>query len=158
MTSRDDDGLRWDGDDDPTLHATPEVEPDAASAPADEPDPAAEEPSDEAPAEPDPAPARGGSVALVAYGVLGGVYALWTVGWILGTLRLRDWIETATETVADVMFRGSMVLAIAAPALWFLTTLAATRRKRAWQRFLWLGAGVVLLIPWPFVMVGVIGR
>lgn len=158
MSSRDDDGLRWDGDDDPTLHVTPDAEPDDGPAPeaTEESESTAEA---EQVAEEDPAAAGGGgSVALVAYGVLGGVYALWTLGWVLGTLRLRAWIEQATDTVADLMFQGSMVLAIAAPALWFLTTLAATRRKRTWQRFLWLGAGVVLLIPWPFVMVGVIGQ
>ncbi|WP_110588708.1 DNA polymerase III subunit gamma/tau [Microbacterium suaedae] len=157
MSSRDDDGLRWDGDDDPTLHVTPDAEPDERPAPeADDESTPPMEP--EQVSEEDSPPAGGGNVALVAYGVLGGVYALWTLGWVLGTLRLRDWIERATETVADVMFQGSMVLAIAAPALWFLTTLAATRGKRTWQRFVWLGAGVVLLIPWPFVMVGVIGQ
>ncbi|WP_221585204.1 DNA polymerase III subunit gamma/tau [Microbacterium sp. G2-8] len=162
MSTRDDDALSWDGDDDPTLQVAPGDDPVAGD------EESAHEPesTDVAPApdadEPEPGveaqPVGGGNAALISYGVLGGVYALWTVGWILGTVRLRDWIERATDSVADVMFQGSMILAIAGPALWFLTTLAATRGKAAWHRFLWLGIGVVLLVPWPFVMVGVIGQ
>jgi hypothetical protein len=56
------------------------------------------------------------------------------------------------------MFQGSMVLAIAAPAIWFVVSLLGTRGRPAWQRFLWLALGVLVLIPWPFVMVGVIGQ
>lgn len=154
--SEDDDAFRWDGDDDPTLSVTPEELVSESTVVAegslDEPAPAPEP-------EPEPEQPNGiGNVALVAYGVFGGVYALWTVGWILGALRLRDRIETVSEAVADFMFQGSMVLGILAPAIWFLTVLAGTRGKSAWQRFLWLGLGILVLIPWPFVMVGVVGK
>ncbi|MGO1838089.1 MAG: hypothetical protein ACTH0E_01095 [Candidatus Microbacterium stercoravium] len=106
----------------------------------------------------DEPPAGAGNVALVAYGVIGGIYALWTVGWVLGAMRLRARIEGATGAVADFMFLGSMVLAVAAPVVWFLVAIVGTRGKRPWQRFLWLGLGVLLLVPWPFVMVGVLGQ
>ena len=102
--------------------------------------------------------AGSGNVALVAYGVLGGIYALWTAGWVLGAMRLRERIEGATGAVADFMFLGSMVLAIVTPAVWFVTAVLGTRGKRPWQRFLWLGLGVLLLVPWPFMMVGVVGQ
>jgi len=149
-TSADDDALRWDGDDDPTLRATPR---DEAPAPRKVAAPVSEPAGDET----EPA-AGSGNVALVAYGVLGGIYALWTAGWVLGAMRLRERIEGATGAVADFMFLGSMVLAIATPAVWFVTAVLGTRGKRPWQRFLWLGLGVLLLVPWPFMMVGVVGQ
>ena len=103
-------------------------------------------------------PASMGNAALVAFGVLAGVYALYTVGWLLGGLRLRDRIEGSTGAVADVMFQGALWLGVLAPAIWFLTTAYVTRGGPAWRRFAGLALGVVLLVPWPFVMVGVVGR
>jgi hypothetical protein len=146
-----------------------EAEPDEAVPASAEPDPApaesaagsaaaetdAEDPGHEAAGD-ERAPL--GNAALVSLGVIGGVYLLWTVGWFIGASRLRDWIERSTDTVADFMFQGSVALAIAAPAIWFLTAWVGTRKAPSWQRFLWLAAGIVLLVPWPFVMVGVIGR
>ena len=45
-----------------------------------------------------------------------------------------------------------------APALWFATAVLLTRSERTWKRMLWLFAGVVLFVPWPFVMVGAVGQ
>jgi hypothetical protein len=42
--------------------------------------------------------------------------------------------------------------------VWFVTVFALTRRSRAWVRLTWLIAGAVLLLPWPFIMLGAIGR
>jgi hypothetical protein len=33
-----------------------------------------------------------------------------------------------------------------------------SRTAKAWVRLVWLVAGLVLLVPWPFVMVGAVGR
>ncbi len=161
MAGRDDDAFRWEGDDDPTLRATPDddaqrAEPAAEAAG----DGAAERDAQEAPAEEperDDEPASTGNVALIAYGVLGGVYALWTVGWVLGTNRVRDWILAQPGSVPDPMFHASTVLSILAPALWFGATLLLTRAKPTWMRFVALALGALVLIPWPFVTVGVIG-
>ncbi|MDI6941914.1 DNA polymerase III subunit gamma/tau [Microbacterium barkeri] len=161
MPSRDDDALRWEGDDDPTLDARSET----AAEPG--------EPS-EAPVLPEgwravgagsetvpeddavePAPAQGlGNVALVSLGVIGGVYLLWTIGWFLGATRLRERIEQSTNAVADFMFQGSMWLAIASPLLWFAAVLILTRRAATWKRIVLLLAGAVVLVPWPFLMSG----
>ncbi|GGD36898.1 hypothetical protein GCM10010915_17030 [Microbacterium faecale] len=146
-----DDAFRWDGDDDPTLAVTPDADADAAE-PSPEPDLAPQE-TDETTTE----VAGTGNVALVAYGVLGGVYALWTVGWILGSGRVLDWIVAQPGSVPDPMYLASMVLAILAPAFWFGASLLLTRRKRAWLRFVALSIGALVLVPWPFVTVGVIG-
>ncbi|WP_347975804.1 DNA polymerase III subunit gamma/tau [Microbacterium sp. ProA8] len=181
-TGRDDDALTWDGDDDPTLDVgaagtdvapEPEVPAPAPAeglpkgytavgkgsdtvASADAPGAASVERS--APADRDAIATERrplGDGALVALGVLGGVYALYAIGWIIGGLRLQG---RAQYLVLDVMYQGSLWLAVLAPLLWFATTFLLTRRSRAWVRFAWLAVGVVLLLPWPFVMIGAIGQ
>ncbi|KAF2415256.1 DNA polymerase III subunit gamma/tau [Microbacterium sp. B35-04] len=184
-TGRDDDALTWDGDDDPTLDvgaaAGTDVAPEHA-APAPAPasgqglpkgytavgkgsDTLGSAAAPRAASVEEPVPADGdtivterrhlGNGALVALGVLGGVYALYAVGWIIGGLRLQG---RAQYLVLDVMYQGSLWLAVLAPVLWFVTTLLLTRRSRAWVRFAWLAVGAVLLLPWPFVMIGAIGQ
>ncbi|WP_226533371.1 hypothetical protein [Microbacterium paraoxydans] len=91
---------------------------------------------------------------LLTLGIVGGVYLLYTIGWIVGGLRLQP---LASFLVADMMFLPWFVLAIAAPALWFLASWVLTRGRASWIRVAVLLAGVVLLVPWPFVTVGVIG-
>ncbi|GAA3648160.1 DNA polymerase III subunit gamma/tau [Microbacterium marinilacus] len=187
MSSRDDDALSWDGDDDSTLVAgdgraaerTPErstqrrPEPSeslprgwravgrgsgevvAASGESDETPPAAKttgEGEDEAGSGPAPM----GNVALICFGVLGGVYTLYVVGWILGGLRLREQL-TGGAGVADAMSEAALWLGILAPVIWFAVTLYVTRGKPSWQRFAGLVLGVLLLVPWPFVMLGAVG-
>ncbi|OCG75338.1 hypothetical protein [Microbacterium sediminis] len=174
MPRPDDDALSWEGDDDPTLDTRVDAPADAdpapsapvetppATEPATEPEPAVTRPVAEEPApgeEPvEGEPRRLGDAALVSLGVLGGVYLLWTVGWVLGSLRLRDWIQIRTGAVADAMFHGSMVLGILAPAIWFGAAWFLTRGRPTWVRIAAIVLGVIVLVPWPFVMVGVIGQ
>ena len=179
MTPRERDALSWDGDDDPTLDtgssADDSVGEDAsadddgriaAGAESSTGLPAGYTEPDEDAAEGEAAPADAdqaqpmGNAALIALGVLGGVYLLYTIGWIVGGLRLQDVIpfllpETA---VARVAYAFALWIAVAAPAIWFSATVLLTRRSRSWVRFVWLAAGVVLLIPWPFAMIGAIGQ
>jgi hypothetical protein len=167
----DDDALSWDGYDDPgharavrperrggdaAPGATETGEVRGASAPI-----AA---TAETVAEPDPHWALGqtpeeqrpgvGNVALVAFGVLGGVYALLTIGWIIGGLRLQGY---ALFFIAPVAFQVSLWLAVLAPAAWFTAVGVLTRSRPTWVRFLLLVAGALLLLPWPFIMVGAVG-
>ena len=95
------------------------------------------------------------SATLITIGVLGGFAALYTVGWIVGGFRLQG---SADYLVADVMFQGSFWLAVLAPALWFVTVFVLTRASATWVRILWLIAGAVLLVPWPFIMIGAVGQ
>ncbi|WP_249186324.1 hypothetical protein [Microbacterium paraoxydans] len=104
--------------------------------------------------EDDDAPAGLSNAMLLLVGVVGGIYLLYSIGWIVGGLRLQP---LASFLVADAMFLPWFVLAIAAPALWFLATWVLTRGRAAWVRVVLLLAGVVLLVPWPFVTVGVVG-
>lgn len=155
--ARDDEALSWAGDDDPTLDGgTP------ASAPA-LPDgftPLGRGSDDVGHIESDgtitPAGERGplSNAVLVTLGVLGGVYALYVIGWIIGGLRLQD---TANFLVSPVGYTAAFWLAIAAPLLWFITAFVLTRSAKAWVRIAALVAGLALLIPWPFILVGAVG-
>jgi hypothetical protein len=87
-------------------------------------------------------------------GVFAGVYLLYTVGWVIGGINMKP---LANLIVADAMYVPWLVLAVAAPALWLLAAWVLTRGKAAWTRVALLVLGAVLLVPWPFAMVGVIG-
>lgn len=158
----DEDAFRWEGDDSPTRPPRAEradaalptgwravgmgsdaVPPAAAHATdTDTPDAAAAQ--DE-----DAAPASLGNVALVSLGLLGGIYLLYTVGWLLGSSRLSAatafWLEPAAVVPA-------LWVAVASPALWFGGVLLLTRASAPWVRFAWLIVGAFLLVPWPFVI------
>lgn len=148
----DDDALSWSGDEDPTLEVG-EAPPRRERPPTERIPSAPEAPVHDAPAERDSEPM--GNALLITLGVLGGIYALWAIGWIVGGLRLQG---AAQYLVADVMFQGSFWLAVLAAPIWFGATLLLTRDSRAWVRIAWLVAGAVMLVPWPFVMIGTVGR
>lgn len=153
MTSDSDDALSWDGDDDPTV--TERALPRGWNAVGKGSDDVAtiEDDGTVTPAHPEE-PVGLSTPMLLLVGVIGGVYLLYMIGWIVGGLRLQP---LASFLVSDVMFLPWFILAIAAPALWFLASWVLTRGKAAWIRAAVLLAGVVLLVPWPFVTVGVIG-
>ncbi|MGF6821323.1 hypothetical protein M2317_000209 [Microbacterium sp. ZKA21] len=161
MTSDPDDALSWEGDegrpaqkpslpqgwnavgkgsDRVTTEGATSAEAAAEEAPADE--------SDET------EPAGMSPAMLLFVGIFGGIYLLYAVGWVIGGLSLKP---LANLIVADAMYVPWFVLAVAAPALWMLTVWLLTRGAQAWVRVLLLLAGAVLLVPWPFVMVGAIG-
>ncbi|WP_460774249.1 DNA polymerase III subunit gamma/tau [Microbacterium sp. GXF7504] len=179
MARRDDDALSW-GDDDPTLDVGDDgVEWDdepAAPAPA-APAPAASgmvtarvtgpdgvvrtrevlhphaddrgRTRTRAAADPD---APLGSVALVTLGVLGGIYALFALGWFLSGSRFQVWGLLFVQPAGYV---AAWILATAAPIAWFVSVLVLARRRAVWQRVLLLVAGMIVLVPWPFLMTGV---
>jgi hypothetical protein len=168
----DDDALRWEGDDDPTLapgwkvvgkpvpldaptdrtNGSAAAALDADDAVLDRPAPdtpaagtAREDPSREADAS-----RQAGSAELVILGVLGGVYLLYAIGWLIWAITPAP--ELA-DPVAQFMYGLGRWLAVAAPALWFGTVLwLAAEHRRA--RLLWLIAGAVLLVPVPFLLRG----
>jgi hypothetical protein len=156
MVSRDDDALSWDGDDDPTL--APQVAP-RRSASGAQPEPEAAPTSrpgvetDTAPASVDDAAAAPMSnVALVTLGVFGGIYLLLAVGWFIGGSRLQFVAQLFINPAAHT---AAWILAIAAPAVWFATTMVLTRSRPMWLRVIALVVGTVVLLPWPFLMTGV---
>jgi hypothetical protein len=166
---RDDDALTWDGDDDPTLDvgaaAPGESQPlpagwNAVGKGSETLDPSAtkDETPDAVPAstpEDQPAAAPMGNALLITIGVVGGIFLIYTIGWIIGGLRLEG---TALFLVSPVAYQFGFWLAVAAPAVWFATVFLLTRASAAWVRIVWLIAGVVLLVPWPFIMTGAVGQ
>ena len=159
MARPDDDALSWDGDDDPTLDTgapASAAKPAADTSPQETTDAATAAPANSTAvpqAEEERAPM--GNAMLITIGVLAGFYAIFTIGWVIGGLRLRD---AAHYAVADVAFQGPLWLSVLAPALWFSTVYLLTRRSESWMRLLWLVVGAILLVPWPFVMVGAVGQ
>lgn len=163
MISDSDDALNWDGDDDASLarpnpvrrekKASEETTPVVADRSA-----APREDAIGTSRDADPGVAVENAplstTMLLVTGVVGGIYLLYSIGWVVGGLRLKP---LANFFVADEMFVPWFVLAVAAPALWLLATWVLTRGRASWVRASLLLLGVVLLVPWPFVTVGVIG-
>ncbi|WP_382307183.1 hypothetical protein [Herbiconiux sp. UC225_62] len=89
------------------------------------------------------------SPALIGMGILGGVYLLYTIGWIVSFSRYQT---PLTVDFSVVSYRITQTLAIAATPLWFVATLLLTQTKDIRFRFLWLVIGVLVLVPWPFLM------
>ncbi|WP_439688682.1 hypothetical protein ACRQ4C_11085 [Curtobacterium sp. SP.BCp] len=84
-----------------------------------------------------------GSGPLIGFGVLGGLYLLYTVAWL---------ISASVLAVADPASEVMRALAIVAPALWFVATLWLGQSARNRTKFVWLLIGAVVLIPWPFIL------
>ncbi|GAA1790807.1 DNA polymerase III subunit gamma/tau [Agromyces lapidis] len=156
----DDDALRWEGDDDATLapgwkavgNPAP-LKRGATSAPAagDDRTGADVDAGDGAEVDDDGAAPAGavqtGSVELVVLGVLGGVYLLYTIGWIITALRTAT---PGTSVVGDFMYGLGLWLAVLAAPLWFVLALRGARTARS--RLVWLAVGVVVLAPLPFIL------
>lgn len=146
-----DEALRWEGDDDATLAPGWRAvgTPVPASAPAGERTDAASSVTATEPGGSAEAADQPGSAELVLLGVFGGVYLLYTLGWLFTAIGFGA--PGGDDPVAAVMFDLGLWLAVAAPALWYAVTFVATRaRPRA--RLLWLLAGAIVLVPAPFVM------
>ncbi len=184
MTPRsDEDALSWEGDDDPTLTVGRGKAPDATSGGKPSDSPLTKTPADTAPAAEQAALPEGydavgkgsadvgrieadgtvrmpgdraplSNVALVALGVVGGVYLLLTIGWVIGGLRLQG---IARFLISDAAYTPFFFLAICAPALWFGAVWVLTRHAKPWVRFALLIVGAAILLPWPFIMVGAVG-
>ena len=126
----DDDALSW-GDEHDSTHvdapATPPASVEAAGAPAT------------------------GSAMLVVYGIFGGAYLLYVVGWILAVQR-DTYVQGSLLT--EIMYQFGEFLAIASPAVWLGAVLLLARESRAVTRILWLLAGLLLVAPWPFILGG----
>ncbi len=171
----DDEALGWAGDDDPTLAPVgvpdpADVDPRreaataaptapaaaAGTAPAggsktvlDEADEAEDRAVDKELADAEAASAQLSSVALIGLGILGGIYLLYTIGWVISFTRYEVASELSVGVFTELIAR---TLAVAASPLWFVGTLLITQSRDLRYRFLWLVIGVLVLVPWPFLM------
>jgi len=91
------------------------------------------------------------SFLLVAYGVLGGAYLLYTVGWLVALQRWDAVRGPSADLLTEAMTQIGFVLAMAAPLLWFITTWVLTRSRKPVIRLLWILIGLIVVLPWPFV-------
>lgn len=148
----DDDALRWEGDDDPTLAPGWKAvgAPATAGPVAGDPSGSSDAPAAVDDAETTDAAAQTGSTELVVLGVLGGVYLLYSIGWLITALGESPLFA---DPVAQFMYGlGSWFAVVAAP-LWFGAVLwLASGNRRA--RLIWLIVGAVLLVPVPFLLRG----
>lgn len=151
---RDDDALHWEGDESAAPAPAPVALPEGFVAVGKGADTVAQEPPIAAEASDAPAPAASNS-SLIVLGAVGGMYLLYTIGWIVGGLRLAG---VAQFLVSPVIYQAALWLAILAAPLWFVTVLVLTRATRSWVRIAWMLAGVLLLVPWPFFMIGAVGQ
>jgi hypothetical protein len=129
-TDPDADPLSWSGDSDPTHVEAPEPQPAGARVSH-------------------PAPGTG-SLVLIGYGVFAGVYLLYTIGWFAAVLRNT---LTLSGLIPEIMYQFGEFLAIVSPVLWLGTALLLTRGRRPLVRVLWLLVGMVVLVPWPILVV-----
>ncbi|GAA1765504.1 hypothetical protein [Agromyces humatus] len=150
----DDDALRWEGDDDPTLApgwktvGTPvplvgntEGSTDDSTTTLD--DEARAEASDSE----HTGAAQTGSVELVVLGILGGIYLLYTIGWFITAMRTP---APGLGIVDDAMYTLGLWLAVLAPALWLGLSFWLSGSRRS--RLLWLIGGAIVLVPVAFVL------
>ncbi|KTR85900.1 hypothetical protein NS220_18525, partial [Microbacterium testaceum] len=92
-----------------------------------------------------------GNVGLVGIGMVAATFLLFAIGWLVAGLQLRG----LGLPIPEVTIVALTIAAALAPLVWFVAVLATTRGWRTWQRFLLLILGIVLLVPWPFLSLGV---
>jgi hypothetical protein len=95
-------------------------------------------------------PGQLSSVALVTYGVLAGIYLLYTIGWLIAAQRTTG---VPADIVGGVMFTVGLWFAVLSPALWIAAAFWTTRNSTSLRaRLLTLAVGVLVLAPWPFIV------
>ncbi len=138
MTAEEEKALSWDGDDAPPPPSATKPAKPAARATAK----VAERLGQQAPS----------SALLILYGILGGVYLIYTIGWVVSVFN--DNRKPFDDFLTEFMYQLGEYMAIASPVLWFVTALVLTRGRKPIVRLLALLLGVVVVIPWPFVLLG----
>lgn len=86
-------------------------------------------------------------VFLVVMGILAGVYLLYAAGWGIHAFTTP---ARAVGVFPVIMYQLGEFFSIASPFLWAVAVWLLTT-KVGW-RLLWLFVGVLLLLPWPFVL------
>lgn len=132
----DDAALSWAGDE----TARPAAAPRAAA------------PSTPAVAAPAAAKPQTPAALLVSYGILAGAFLLYTFGWVVSVQRYNAITPASSEPLNAIMFGLGEILAMASPALWFVAAFLLTRGRKPIIRLLSLAAGLIAVLPWPFIL------
>lgn len=135
MSADDKDALTWAGDDDRVQDgATPSNEKNTTPSPSGE--------------KAETHTSSMNSVALIGFGVFAGVYLLYSVAWLITAVNNpREFMDA----LAQFMFQLGLWFAVAAPALWFTGVLLFVPRIAWVKSLLWLAAGALVLVPWPYI-------
>ncbi len=88
--------------------------------------------------------AQGSVVVLIVFAVL---FAVETLGWAAAVLRNPFGPD---GLAAEILYLGGEAAAVLAPAAWYLATVWLARTTQS--RDIVLIVGLVLLVPWPFVI------
>jgi hypothetical protein len=91
------------------------------------------------------------SVALISYGVLGGIYLLYTIGWLIHVLRQTLPVFPISSAFGEILFQVQQLLGVVAAPLWLIAALLLTKGRTTRSRIGWLLLGVFVLVPWPFI-------
>ncbi|ROS54834.1 hypothetical protein [Frigoribacterium sp. PhB24] len=99
----------------------------------------------------DDGPAVMSSASLVVHGVLGGVFLLWSAGWIVA---VGDFTNPFTDAISSLMWNLGELFAVVAPLAWFVAVIALVPVDRTGRRLAWMAVGALLVAPWPLVIGG----
>lgn len=88
----------------------------------------------------------------VVYGIFAGFYSLYVVGW---ALYIFNHPVPHTDLLQAIMTELGEALAIVAPIFWFFAAMVMVEKERKVLRLVWLAIGLVVLMPLPFMLVGV---
>jgi hypothetical protein len=89
------------------------------------------------------------AVLLITYGILAGVYLIYTIGWVITVTRSTTTLPTI---FGEAMFQLGELLAMASPAMWFASVVLLTRDRKPIVRLALLLVGLVVVVPWPFLL------
>lgn len=95
--------------------------------------------------------------ALVLYGVFGGMYLLYTVGWFLIAQYFASANNAAASTsgiIGGILQVTIYWAAALAPGAWFATVYFLARQRKPWFFPTWLILGLVVLLPLPLFTTG----
>jgi hypothetical protein len=86
----------------------------------------------------------------VLLSVFGGLYAVWTVAWVLAIVAAPT--QQASSLLDAIMYKFGEFLAIVASPLWFGLVWWLSGGEGVRPRFAWLAVGLVLVFPLPLVL------
>jgi hypothetical protein len=86
----------------------------------------------------------------VLLAVFGGLYAVWTIAWVLAIVAAPT--QQASSLLDAIMYQFGEFLAIVAAPLWFGIVWWLSAGAGAKPRLAWLVAGLVVVFPLPLVL------
>lgn len=103
------------------------------------------------------APAQRSAASLIVFGLLGGIYLLYTwvwLSWASYYSQMNAIVAEASGTIGSIMQQLVFWAAPFAPALWFVAVLLLHRGASSARIALWLIVGAVVLVPLPMFEFG----